>query len=93
MCIMAYGQTGSGKTFTMMGPADNMGVNRRAIREVLALCSKASDVEYTVKVAIWGCLFNMVFSLALRALNGLCALCLRRLSPGVLDGGLQRENL
>lgn len=50
MCIMAYGQTGSGKTFTMMGPADNMGVNRRAIRELLALCSRSTDIKFTIKV-------------------------------------------
>merc|ERR1719461_1139123 len=29
--IFAYGQTGSGKTYTMMGPAENPGVNRRAL--------------------------------------------------------------
>ena len=33
--IFMYGQTGSGKTFTMMGPEDNPGVNRRAIKELL----------------------------------------------------------
>jgi len=35
VCIMAYGQTGSGKTFTMMGPKENPGVNRRAIAELV----------------------------------------------------------
>merc|ERR1719350_442693 len=29
--IFAYGQTGSGKTYTMDGPADNPGVNTRAL--------------------------------------------------------------
>ena len=50
VCIIAYGQTGSGKTFTMMGPNDNMGVNRRAIRELLALCERSKEIKYTLKV-------------------------------------------
>ena len=50
VCIMAYGQTGSGKTFTMMGPPDNMGVNRRAIRELLDLVDRSTDVKYSIKV-------------------------------------------
>jgi hypothetical protein len=32
VCIFAYGQTGSGKTFTMDGPADNPGINTRALQ-------------------------------------------------------------
>lgn len=32
VCIFAYGQTGSGKTFTMEGPADNPGINTRALQ-------------------------------------------------------------
>ena len=51
MCIMAYGQTGSGKTFTMMGPKDNPGVNVRAIRELLKICSERDQVDYTLKVS------------------------------------------
>jgi len=43
VCIMAYGQTGSGKTFTMMGPTDNPGVNRRAIKALLSDLDKAKD--------------------------------------------------
>jgi hypothetical protein len=31
VCIFAYGQTGSGKTFTMDGPPDQPGINRRAL--------------------------------------------------------------
>ena len=34
VCIFAYGQTGSGKTFTMNGPADNRGVNTRALDDL-----------------------------------------------------------
>ena len=43
VCIMAYGQTGSGKTFTMMGPVDNPGVNRRAIQALLQNLDKMGD--------------------------------------------------
>jgi hypothetical protein len=32
VCIFAYGQTGSGKTYTMEGPADNPGINSRALQ-------------------------------------------------------------
>eukprot|EP00056_Hartaetosiga_gracilis_P005796 m.89061 g.89061 ORF g.89061 m.89061 type:complete len:952 (+) comp12283_c0_seq1:93-2948(+) len=52
VCIMAYGQTGSGKTFTMMGPPSNPGVNRRAIRELLALCDSKEEVDYTISVSL-----------------------------------------
>lgn len=34
VCIFTYGQTGSGKTFTMDGPDDNPGLNRRALGEL-----------------------------------------------------------
>eukprot|EP00048_Salpingoeca_helianthica_P013127 m.196024 g.196024 ORF g.196024 m.196024 type:complete len:581 (+) comp15460_c15_seq11:565-2307(+) len=63
VCIMAYGQTGSGKTFTMMGPPDNMGVNRRAIREVLDLCSKSTDIKYTIKVSMMEVYNEKIFDL------------------------------
>jgi len=52
VCIMAYGQTGSGKTFTMMGPSSNMGVNRRALRELFELCNKCEEVQYSIKVSL-----------------------------------------
>jgi kinesin family protein C2/C3 len=51
VCIMAYGQTGSGKTFTMMGPASNMGVNRRGIRELLHMCEVNKEIEFTLQVS------------------------------------------
>eukprot|EP00048_Salpingoeca_helianthica_P013129 m.196078 g.196078 ORF g.196078 m.196078 type:complete len:932 (+) comp15460_c15_seq16:50-2845(+) len=63
VCIMAYGQTGSGKTFTMMGPPDNMGVNRRAIRELLDLCSKSTDIKYTIKVSMMEVYNEKIFDL------------------------------
>ncbi len=49
---MAYGQTGSGKTFTMMGPSTNMGVNRRAIRELLTVCASNKEIKFTIKVSL-----------------------------------------
>eukprot|EP00038_Savillea_parva_P008240 m.175586 g.175586 ORF g.175586 m.175586 type:complete len:935 (-) comp14023_c0_seq1:255-3059(-) len=54
VCIMAYGQTGSGKTFTMMGPEDNPGVNRRAIRELLdrlRICKADGDIDYLLEAS------------------------------------------
>ena len=52
VCIMAYGQTGSGKTFTMMGPVEMPGVNRRAIKELLTSLEAAKEtVSYTLNAA------------------------------------------
>jgi kinesin family protein C2/C3 len=49
VCIMAYGQTGSGKTWTMMGPEDNPGVNRRAIVELLTnLDAQKETIDYEI---------------------------------------------
>jgi len=50
VCIMAYGQTGSGKTWTMMGPEDNPGVNRRAIVELL---DKLKELEETIEYELF----------------------------------------
>jgi kinesin family protein C2/C3 len=52
VCIVAYGQTGSGKTFTMMGPPDLPGVNRRAIKELLDLCNSKTEIEYSIRVSL-----------------------------------------
>ena len=52
VCIMAYGQTGSGKTHTMMGPPADPGVNRRAIRELLALTQKNTELEFTLSLSL-----------------------------------------
>ena len=47
-----YGQTGSGKTWTMMGPVDNPGVNRRAIKELLTNLDAAKDtISYKLHAA------------------------------------------
>lgn len=51
-CIIAYGQTGSGKTHTMMGTPENMGVNRRAIRELLKVCDARAEVDFTIQVSL-----------------------------------------
>lgn len=43
VCIFAYGQTGSGKTYTMEGPANNPGINSRAL-QVLPLAPSSQDL-------------------------------------------------
>lgn len=53
VCILAYGQTGAGKTFTMNGPPDNPGVNRRAVAELLRLrAERSEDVLTTIRVRV-----------------------------------------
>lgn len=42
VCIFAYGQTGSGKTWTMSGPADNRGVNTRALEDLFERVGEGS---------------------------------------------------
>ena len=37
VCVFAYGQTGSGKSYTMEGPAQDRGVNYRALSDLFAL--------------------------------------------------------
>merc|ERR1719361_770890 len=52
--IFAYGQTGSGKTFTMMGPADNPGVNRRALKALFKTVKERTPMyDYTIKLSIF----------------------------------------
>ena len=50
VCIVAYGQTSTGKTYTMMGPADNPGVNVRALRELFDICKSRDNVKYRLTV-------------------------------------------
>jgi hypothetical protein len=46
-------QTGSGKTFTMEGPADNRGVNFRALDELFRLREeRRQDVTYTLQMSM-----------------------------------------
>jgi len=52
VCIMAYGQTGSGKTWTMQGPPDNPGVNRRAIAKLIQHTDEREEVDYTLTVSV-----------------------------------------
>ena len=53
VCIFAYGQTGSGKTFTMEGPAENPGVNLRALGRLFqVIADRKSDYTYTVTVSV-----------------------------------------
>lgn len=49
VCIFAYGQTGAGKTYTMMGTAENRGVNIRALSELFRLTEERSlDEKFSV---------------------------------------------
>ena len=64
VCIMAYGQTGSGKTYTMMGPPEDPGVNRRAIQQLLTLVEEAGDtLEVELHVAMLEVYNENVFDL------------------------------
>jgi len=52
--IFAYGQTGSGKTYTMNGPAENPGVNLRALKNLFKLAEDRKPMfEYEIKVSIF----------------------------------------
>uniref|UniRef100_A0A7S4GKI5 Kinesin-like protein n=1 Tax=Eutreptiella gymnastica TaxID=73025 RepID=A0A7S4GKI5_9EUGL len=48
VCIFAYGQTGSGKTYTMAGPHNNPGINRRALSRLFELVAERKDVEKSI---------------------------------------------
>ena len=52
VCILAYGQTGSGKTFTMMGPPELPGVNRRAISQLLELMQTRKEMTFEIEVSL-----------------------------------------
>lgn len=52
VCIMAYGQTGSGKTYTMQGPPDNPGVNRRAIAKLIQHTDEREEVDFHLSVSV-----------------------------------------
>ena len=53
VCIFAYGQTGSGKTFTMDGPDDNPGLNRRALSHLFSIVEeKKGDWSYEIEVSV-----------------------------------------
>eukprot|EP00775_Hariotina_reticulata_P005170 gene5170-5408_t len=60
VCIFAYGQTGSGKTYTMEGPADNPGINTRALQaslawqpeDLFAIAAEEGDGSWSFHVAM-----------------------------------------
>eukprot|EP00750_Incisomonas_marina_P010524 INCI16282.4.p1 GENE.INCI16282.4~~INCI16282.4.p1 ORF type:complete len:1564 (+),score=486.44 INCI16282.4:139-4830(+) len=53
VCIFAYGQTGSGKTFTMEGPPDNPGINRRALSAIFAKAAKTAEaIEFKLEMSM-----------------------------------------
>ncbi len=53
VCIFAYGQTGSGKTFTMEGPANNRGVNFRALDELFrTIAQREEEFDYRVSISV-----------------------------------------
>eukprot|EP01065_Artemidia_motanka_P034999 TRINITY_DN42966_c0_g1_i1.p1 TRINITY_DN42966_c0_g1~~TRINITY_DN42966_c0_g1_i1.p1 ORF type:complete len:907 (+),score=305.18 TRINITY_DN42966_c0_g1_i1:55-2721(+) len=45
VCIFAYGQTGSGKTYTMEGPPENPGVNKRALRRLFEVIEERKETD------------------------------------------------
>ena len=47
----------------MMGPTDNPGVNRRAIRELFALMQQREEVDYSVKVSLMEVYNEKIFDL------------------------------
>jgi len=52
--IFAYGQTGSGKTFTMMGPPENPGVNRRALAALFKMVDQREGMyDYNIMLSIF----------------------------------------
>eukprot|EP00760_Papus_ankaliazontas_P039648 PhM_4_TR9746/c4_g4_i2/m.99896/K10406/KIFC2_3; kinesin family member C2/C3 len=53
VCIFAYGQTGSGKTYTMSGPDEDIGINRRALCRLFEIVDERKETETcTVEVAV-----------------------------------------
>ena len=52
VAIIAYGQTGSGKTHTMLGTDANPGVNRRAVKALLATCNATEGTTYSLSVSL-----------------------------------------
>ena len=52
VCIFAYGQTGSGKTYTMEGPDDNPGINKRTLQELFRIAEeRAEDFDISITVS------------------------------------------
>lgn len=53
VCLFAYGQTGSGKTHTMQGPAEDPGVNIRALTKLFEVAQERyPDIKYEIKITL-----------------------------------------
>ncbi|KNC52017.1 microtubule-based motor protein [Thecamonas trahens ATCC 50062] len=51
VCIFAYGQTGSGKTYTMEGPPENPGINKRTLQELFRIADERSE-DYDISITV-----------------------------------------
>eukprot|EP00055_Hartaetosiga_balthica_P010970 m.48523 g.48523 ORF g.48523 m.48523 type:complete len:917 (+) comp7401_c0_seq2:51-2801(+) len=64
VCIFAYGQTGSGKTFTMDGPDENPGVNRRSLQLLFGIVEeRRSDWSFELEVSVFEIYNNAIADL------------------------------
>jgi kinesin family protein C2/C3 len=52
VCIFAYGQTGSGKTHTMEGPAEDPGINVRALQELFRIAAEEGGEGSSWRVSV-----------------------------------------
>ena len=64
-CIFAYGQTGSGKTYTMEGPAENRGINRRALDDLFTKCHSNREARHQIMNTVYSKFSVMVCLLAI----------------------------
>jgi kinesin family protein C2/C3 len=64
VCIMAYGQTGSGKTYTIEGPAEDPGVNSRALAELFrAADERSTGFQYAFSASVLEIYNEQIFDL------------------------------
>ncbi|WIA08902.1 hypothetical protein OEZ85_008321 [Tetradesmus obliquus] len=64
VCIMAYGQTGSGKTYTIEGPAEDPGVNSRALAELFrAAGERSTGFSYAFSASVLEIYNEQIFDL------------------------------
>jgi hypothetical protein len=64
VCIMAYGQTGSGKTYTIEGPAEDPGVNSRALAELFRSAEERSTgFKYAFSASVLEIYNEQIFDL------------------------------
>lgn len=62
---------GSGKTYTMMGPKDNPGVNRRAIKELFEQIHSRKETKFQLKASLMEIYNEKVFDLLTKQRNDL----------------------